>query len=349
VAQKFVCRNNSAHDLTQAVLEKLGAATTPVVLAENEAAQPWRVVVRCPYEEEKVEIDNVFSSDVANSQSGDAMIVGMQPTAGDTFWSDAAKEIGPANSLTRAGDSAKFTIQQISLVALVLGGFGIFTDLGGGFDRHPWLFGAVTVAAALALLAAVVALFPQVDESVNPDNLAEVQKSYKSAIEHRATWAKRAAVLLFVAVLLALVAFLEGNDKQADAAITTSWDGSGAQAVLDFTVEFKDLPKGTQPTVRVYGLKTADEKAPKELSKLTLTRSSRGTAKFDEKFVPPKKEKFVAFKIAAKTKDGTTTATLTAPPFTPPPQANAAKGAKKKTKASKKGAKPKQTMGASAG
>jgi hypothetical protein len=320
--QKFVCWKDGSHDLTPGVLEKLGAPGTPVVLQEGQPPQPWRVVVACPYEEK---VDNVFSSDVANAQGGDATIVGTQPTAGDTFWSEAAKQIAPVESLTRAADSAKFTIQQISLVALVLGGFGIFTDVGGGFDRHRELFGAVIVAAAFALLAAVYALFPQVDENVNLDNLVAVQNSYKNAINHRAFWAKVAAFLLFLAIVLALVAFFKGSDKRADASITTSWDGSGAQAVVDFTVDFKDLPKGTQPTVHVFGLKSAGEKNPTELSHLTLTRSSRGSAKFDEKFVPPKKPKYVAFKITAETKDGSTKAVVTPPPFTPPVQATTTK------------------------
>jgi len=312
VAQTFVCWKGG-HDLTQGVLAHVTATGGPVVLGDGEEPAPWRVVVTCPTDQ----AENVFSSEVTQAQDGNATIVGMQPTAGDTFWGEAAKQISPANSLTRASDSAKFTIQQISLVALVLGGFGIFTDLGGGFDRHPELFGAVVAAAAASLLAAVYALYPQVNENVNYDNLIAVRTAYKNAISHRARWAQIAALLLVVAVGLALYAFFKGNDKTPDAAITTSWDGSAAQGVLTFSVEMKDLPKNTLPTVRLFGLKSLGDKQPTTVSQLVLTRSARGTATVDEKFVQAKK--YRAYRITATMRGAHESVTIKPPPFTPPP------------------------------
>lgn len=312
MAQTFVCWKGG-HDLTQGVLAQVTAGGVPVVLGNGEEPVPWRVVVTCPTDQ----LENVFSSEVTQAQDGNATIVGMQPTPDDTFWGEAAKQISPVNSLTRASDSAKFTIQQISLVALVLGGFGIFTDLGGGFDRHPVLFGAVVAVAAASLLAAVYALYPQVSENVNYDNLLAVKTAYKNAIKHRADWAQFAALLLVVAVCLALYAFFKGNDKTPDAAITTSWDGSGAHGVLNFSVEMKDLPKGTQPTVRLFGLKTLGDKQPTAVSQLVLTRSARGTAKVEEKFVPAKK--YRAYRITATMRGAQESVTIKPPPFTPAP------------------------------
>jgi hypothetical protein len=322
VPQKFACWHDGT-DLTAGVQDAIrGAPHGPVILRQGQEhpTHDWRIIIKCPTDS----VDNLFASAIAAQQAKDATIVGAPPSAGDSYLAEAAKEIGPDKSLTRAGDSAKFTIEKISLVALILGGFGIFTDLGGGFTAHPELFAAVVIAAAAALAMAVIALFPKHEKDVNYNNLVEVQTAYANAINRRAGWAQLASLALLVALVLALVAFFEAGGKTPDAAIATSWDGSGASAVLSFTVDMKDLPKGATPTVALIGLEKRGATSGTELSRATVTRSRLGTAKVDEKIVPPKG--FAAYRVEARLrwesgkKQRTEVAMLLPRPLTKPAQ-----------------------------
>jgi hypothetical protein len=297
-----------------------GAPHGPVVMrnGQEHPMHDWRIVIKCPTDQ----VDNLFASAIAAQQPQNATIVGAPPSAADSYLAEAAKEVGPDKSLTRAGDSAKFTIERISLVALVLGGFGIFTDLGGGFSAQPKLFASVVIAAAAALAMAIWALFPQYEKNVNYNNLIEVQTAYANAINRRVAWAQLAALALLAALGLALYTFFKAGAKDPDATITTSWDGSGDNAVLSFTVDMKDLPKGATPLVALIGLKKADAASGSELSHASAKRSRLGTAKIDEKLVPP--DGFVAYRVEARMSwnggksQRTETATLKPPPFTKP-------------------------------
>lgn len=322
--QKFVCWKD-ATDLTAAVNDAIGGAPHGPVVMRNGQQQPahdWRIVIKCPTDT----VDNVFASAIANHLHGGETIVGSPPTGADTYLSDAAKEIGPNKSLTRIGDSAKFTIDKISLVALVLGGFGIFTDVAGGYDAHPVLFAVVVSAAAAALALSLWALFPRRERDINPNDLNAVQAAYTLAINRRVLGAQLASIALLVALSFALIAFFKASGKGPDASIATSWDGSGDNPILSFTVDMKDLPKGASPSVTLIGLKKEAATSGKELSRATATRSRRGTAKLDEKLVPP--AGYVAYRVEARLSwDGgkrsrTEVATLKPPPFEKPPPAS---------------------------
>jgi hypothetical protein len=320
VAQRFVCWHDGT-DLTAGVENALQAAPHGPVVMRNGQSHPspdWRIVIKCPTDQ----VDNLFASQIATQQPPTATITGAPPSAGDSYLAEAAKEIGPDKSLTRAGDSAKFTIDKIALVALVLGGFGIFTDLGGGFSAHRQLFAAVVIAAAAALALSIWALFPKREANVNYNNLVEVQTAYASAINRRVRFAQLASMALLVALALALAAFFKSGGKDPDAAIATSWDGSGDKPVLSFTVDMKDLPTSATPTIVLIGLKKAADESGTTLSQATVTRSRLGTAKVDEKLVP--RSGFTAYRVEARLswdggkKKRTEIATLQPPPFTKP-------------------------------
>jgi hypothetical protein len=319
VAQRFVCWHDGT-DLTAGVEDALQAAPHGPVVMRNGQSHPspdWRIVIKCPTDQ----VDNLFASQVAAQQPPTATITGAPPSAGDSYLAEAAKEIGPDKSLTRAGDSAKFAIDKIALVALVLGGFGIFTDLGGGFSAHRELFAAVVIAAASSLALSIWALFPKREENVNYNNLVEVQTAYAGAINRRVLFAQLASVALLIALALALAAFFKSGGKDPDATIATSWDGSGDKAVLSFAVEMRDLPKSASPTVVLIGLRRPTDERGMTLSKATAMRSRLGTAKVDQKLVPPLG--FAAYRIEARLswddgKKRTEIATLQPPPFTKP-------------------------------
>ena len=146
--------------------------------------------------------------------------------------------------------------------------------------------------------------------------------AYASAINRRVLFAQLATLALLVALALALAAFFKSGGKDPDAAISTSWDGSGDKAVLSFTVDMKDLPKSATPTVVLIGLKKPAAESGTTLSQATATRSRLGTAKVDEKLVPP--SGFAAYRVEARlrwdsgNKKRTEIATLRPPPFTKP-------------------------------
>jgi hypothetical protein len=106
-------------------------------VAKGGPAKPgWEVQVTCPQEG----CSNVFSSATVAAQGpthDHLTIVGRPPTDTDTYLFAAAKELGPDKSLTRASDSAKFVITNISLVALVAGGSAFSATLKGGSTITP--------------------------------------------------------------------------------------------------------------------------------------------------------------------------------------------------------------------
>lgn len=320
MARKLVCWKDG-FDLTSLVTQHLAGRRGTVILKEDEEPPaPWRFLVKCPDDE----AENVFASDVVLNQPDGATVVGAQPSPADVYLSEAAKEIAPAKSLTRASDSAKFTIDKIALVALVLGGFGIFTDLGGGFSEEPWWFGIVTVASAAALVFAVIALFPRTEENVNYANLLEVEQAYEKAINRRAGWAQAAAAALIFGLLAALGAFWFVSDRDARATVTTSWDGSGARGVLGFAVDMKDLPSERTPAVRLIGLQRRTHETGTELASIRGRRAESGTAKVEQKLVPP--DGYAAFLVEASIisdegkRQVLESVTVDPPAFVAPPQ-----------------------------
>jgi hypothetical protein len=348
--QTFVCLKDGT-DLTQAVLDDINGTGISVLKVQSGSAD-WQALVTCPTDN----CLNWFSGAVANTAGGDATIPGMVPGVIATYLSDAAKQLGPAQSLATSGDAAKFVLDRISLVALVLGGFGIFTDLGGGFDRHPTLFATVTVASALALALAVVALFPRVKKNLDYGNLVAVKHAFESVIKWRVRFAQLATLALLIGIGAALVAFFKAKDDATPVAtLSASYDGSGDQPLLSYTADLKSLPEGATATVRLIGLKSRTDTAGKELASTSGTRDRNGDAKIDSKFVS---KGYGAYRIVAaavwgkKDKNGQQShlnedLTVVTPPFAAKPAAPK-KTAAKKT-AAKKTATKKTKMKASGG
>ena len=328
----FVCLKDGT-DLTSVVQDSL-TSSSPVVLADNDD-QPWTVLVTCPTDQ----CQNLFTSQMA-ANAGDGRVTGAIPDAQALALVDAANAIGPAKALAAAGDAAKFVLDRISLIALVVGGFGIFTDLGGGFSRHPWLFGAITVASALALLLAVVALFPRVG-SIDTGNLLEVSSAYESAIKWRGRLAQIATAVLVAALVLALVAFFKAaRDDNPAATLTASYDGTGTPS-LSYNAELKALPKGAAAVVTLIALKKATTPTGSALATTVGDRDRAGDATIAGKVTL--RRPFHAYRVVARIDWGTTkdgkrahhlreTLTVTAPlppvPKKKTPKANGPKASK---------------------
>ena len=257
---------------------------------EEQLPAAWKVVVTCPYE--KCGSANVFDSGgYAQAMAGGRnLLVGAPSSVSDDVWVEAAKEISPAKSLEHASGTSKYVIANISLVALIVGGFGIFSDIGGGFDQHPVLFSFTAVFAALALLTAVISLFPLVSSDLDYDNLVTVQRAYKNVIWFRAVGAILATGFLVVALVLALVAFLVPRAATSPTiAITTSVDRSAATHVVDISVDANHLPNRGRATVTVS--RVSGSGTPKRISSGNTVAGKEGEAKLELKFAEPTQTK----------------------------------------------------------
>ncbi len=286
-------------------------------------AAEWEVGVECP----KDNCRNIFSSQtLALHVPSDehVTIVGRPPTDMDAYLSSAAKELGPDKSLTRASESAKYVIANVSLVALVAGGFGIFSNAKGGFGEDPVLFGAIVLFALAALIAAVVGLLPRTETGLNSNNLVEVAAAYKSAIAYRVLWARIATGALIVALLLGFVVFFVASSPGPTSAISATWDGSGTRLLLDAVVTSEKLPSDAHVTVTL----TNPANPQKSLGMITTAPGKNGTAKSEFK-IPWPTDPASALVTAttawgAPKKNGSyenekvDKVTLTPPPFTAP-------------------------------
>ncbi len=294
----------------------------------NEAvrAAKWEVGVECP----KDSCRNIFSSQtlaVHPQSDGYITIVGRPPTDMDTYLSNAAKELGPDKSLTRASDSAKYVIANVSLVALVAGGFGIFSNTKGGFDQEPILFGAIVLFALAALVAAVVGLLPRQESRLNSNNIVAVAAAYKSAIAYRVLWARIATGALIVALLLGFVVFFVASSPGPTSAISATWDGSGARLLLDAVVTSEKLPSDAHVTIAL----TNPANPQKSLGTITTVPGKDGSAKSEFKIpwpTDPASALITATTVWGKPKknggyenEKVDRVMLTPPPFTPPKSA----------------------------
>ncbi|MGA2611837.1 MAG: hypothetical protein ABSG38_00105 [Spirochaetia bacterium] len=259
----FVCYKDQ-YDLTQDVAAQLQPSTgasSPVVMPAARrgklgSSSAWLILVKCPNDD----VLNVFSSSMAEHATADK-IEGAPPQPHDEYLSDAANEISPAKSLSHASDSAKYVVQNISIVSVVLGGLGLLTNFAGGYGKHPFLFGVLVLAAAAALALAVWALFPRVETIDNANNLLTVQKVFVSAIWHRAWFARAATGALLFALIWAIVVFFYvSNSHQPAATITTTMDTSGQRPALDIAADLSDLPDDSAPALTVVGFQSSQQK-----------------------------------------------------------------------------------------
>jgi hypothetical protein len=314
-------------------LEDPGIAehTSDLVKGIREANRPeashaaaWEVGVECP----KENCRNIFSSqtlEVHDPNDEHITIVGRPPTDMDAYLTNAAKELGPDKSLTRASDSAKYVIANVSLVALVAGGFGIFSNAKGGFGEDPGLFGAVILLALVALIAAVVGLLPRTEDDLNSNNLVAIAAAYRSTIAYRILWARIATAALILALLAGFAVFLVASSPGPTSAISATWDGSGTRLLVDAVVASEKLPSDAHVTVAL----TNPANPNKSLGTITTTPGKNGTAKSEFK-VPwpsdPASALITATTVWGKLEknhhyehEKVDRVTLTPPPFTPPP------------------------------
>jgi hypothetical protein len=326
----YVCFKDGV-DLTASV-ETARAGKDPVafqLLKDDRLPPPWTVAVTCPEDN----CTNVFTGSTpagADAPDSSLVVVGRPPTSSESYLMDAAKELGPDKSLTRASDAARFVIANISAVALVAGGFGIFSDAKGGFSDNPLLYGIVVIAAAAALACSLFALFPRTGD-LDTDDLQAVRKGYADSIRHRALWAKMATGALLISLLAACAIFLLPRHAHPKLALSSAWDGSGQQLLLDVTAKATGVPEDGRTVVSVTWIDSDGTAKPltKETAvvndgdrevtstvKLPATEGGsyriRSTISWD----------FEGDRAGESRKD---TMTVTAPPFTPPPKETPAK------------------------
>jgi hypothetical protein len=201
-----------------------------------------------------------------------------EDAAEDDFWDNAAKELAPDKSLARIAANAKFTVATVTLVGTALTSLGIVTVQTVNIDSISRAFAIFSVSAGL--LAVLLALFYLAlrIRDVNPQNLVEVEKWYRS--ELRRTWIVIiASWMLIIAVILAGIAglksaFASRNEHPPQLALQVA--GTGYERSVIASANLVNMRIGAVVVLRLTG--EAAGRKPVLLVESSSTVNDGGTA-----------------------------------------------------------------------
>lgn len=129
-------------------------------------------------------------------------IVGSPPTGYQALLIKASDSLAPDKALASLDSTARLVIASVALVASVLTGFGLFTDVAARLREDPgllaWPVGLAIAGAVLAMLSLVPWL-----GRVDVDDLNSVQRRFTSQLIVRGVLVFLALGLLIAAVGLA--------------------------------------------------------------------------------------------------------------------------------------------------
>jgi hypothetical protein len=194
----------------------------------------------------------------------------------DSAWESAAAELTPDKSLARVDARAQQIVGTVSLVGVVLTGFGLAGSTLGHLGDARWFAAAATAAAVCAVLLALGASLLRVRPALAPGNLLEVEAWYRAQFR-RAYPIVAAGWLLLVGMALAGVAvgivLIQG--RSSDPMISVANAGAGGGSKLTVRVEFAALDPGELVRTEVTGLRAGA--APRSLAR-AVTRAGAGGA-----------------------------------------------------------------------
>jgi hypothetical protein len=183
-----------------------------------------------------------------------ADIYGRPPTASEELLIKAAEALGPDKSLANLDAAAKLILSNVVLVAAVLTGFGLFTDVATRLREQPELFGAAVSLAILSAVLALAALIP-IPGRVDVDDLQSIHDRFRALSIGRGVLVALATLFLLLAIGVAARGALLylGESGPTDPAITISRSivvGESAP-VLSATVTQARAPSGAQATLLI--------------------------------------------------------------------------------------------------
>jgi hypothetical protein len=127
---------------------------------------------------------------------------GNRPTSADLRWVEAAKELTPDKSLLRATANAKFLVATISVLGVLITGFGAVSATQVASEKALLIgTGLTTVLAALSVGIAIWTLLPRNDK-IRAGNLIAVREWYQAELKRKGK-ASVAGLLLLVAIAVA--------------------------------------------------------------------------------------------------------------------------------------------------
>lgn len=179
---------------------------------------------------------------------------GRPPTAAEEILIDVAGKLTPDKSIERLDTQGKYLFSTVSIVGILLTGFGIFSPLGANVLRNPWLLIPIALAC-LSLAFAMIGLTPMVHK-VDVGDITSVRNYYNHIIRERGRyifWGSVAFALSLLSVAIVLTVILRPSPLMP--AISTRLAGSGEKATLTSKIELQELPRSGIVETSITGFK----------------------------------------------------------------------------------------------
>jgi hypothetical protein len=181
-------------------------------------------------------------------------VIGRPPTASEQLLIKAADALGPDKSLANLDAAAKLILSNVVLVAAVLTGFGLFTDVATRLREQPELFAAAVGLAIVSAVFALAALIP-IPGRVDVDDLQSIHDRFRLVAVIRGVLVALATICLLLAIAVAARGALLylGHGGPTDPAIAMSRTvvvGDSAPA-LSASVTQARAPSGAQATLLI--------------------------------------------------------------------------------------------------
>jgi hypothetical protein len=247
-------------------------------------AEPWQVVVRCPYSSSSDKPHRVTFTGVPGPQP--PTIYGIPSTDRQEVLEDAVKDdLNPRKSLDRTQDQLKRILEGQALVTAALAGFGW---LSGGIDRVvrelPGWYGFTISVIVFSFVLAVVGYVVGTPHRVNPEDLVQVRRSYT----RRQEWATAFAVAATSVFGLGLVLAVFLPAKAADRALqmpapAVSFEGASLPTTATIEVEVDNVAADTTITLEVVVARSDVDLRPPVLLRATGEPGVDGRVTFKTK------------------------------------------------------------------
>jgi hypothetical protein len=170
-------------------------------------------------------------------------VVGAPPTPQQKAAFAAAANLSPEKSLLRIQELAKFVFSSVGVIATLLTGLGLFTDLGKVLE-NSWAIGDVPLPVAFAgtsLFCASCAIWPKMS-SVDLADLNQVESWYRRQIVRRGIWMILSLALFSLAILCATFTGVGVDEAPSKPSIFGSWKGPAKEATARVGASAEAVP-----------------------------------------------------------------------------------------------------------
>ncbi len=182
------------------------------------------------------------------------------PTVTDQVLSDAARTLTPDRSLDRAEAHAKYLFSTVTIFGTLLTGFGLIS--GNPVIAHEPLLLIVPLSLVCISLALSMYVLTPSRDSVNLDNLVEVQVYFGRRIRRRGSAIFMAGVLFAIALILVIPIVAYGNRNVIKASLTAKATRTADTDNVAATFKYEALPPGVVANVSATAKRTDGATVP---------------------------------------------------------------------------------------